>query len=224
MADSPHQIVRSVANVKLRPMLWRSMRPFIVAHSAEFEPSADGDASVGTLIVTGFLRSQGLKKGQLLQIAEVGTFPCGDTMTTAQLADENVLEGEQTWPTKAELAGDYEGDAMEDGDGDSDGDDEDGDGEEEDGDGDGDDEDGDDARGGGAVEGKDDGDGSEFLSAVWCVCVLGCIAVWRVFCQVPTCLTLRRRSRQRIPWKPGESKKKRTKSAPCCCGCLSCAR
>lgn len=135
---SPHQLIRCVANAKLRPMQWRSQRPCVVAHAVTFTPVAGTE--VGTLTVTGYLRGQGLKQGCLLHIAEVGSFAAGPVSAAVDpegvrvkegcvfpapppappasvcpfepllpppslLADENPLEGEQTWPTRAELAG-----------------------------------------------------------------------------------------------------------------------
>ena len=48
--SSPVQLVRAIANAKLRPMLWRGMRPFVVAHNVAFEPTTPES---GTLVVSG---------------------------------------------------------------------------------------------------------------------------------------------------------------------------
>jgi hypothetical protein len=107
-----------------------------------------------------------MKQGQLLHIAELGTFAAGELTTERDpekpcavvfeavgatglcpfslalpvpslLADENPLEGEQTWPTKAELAGDFgDGDAAAAAGDDDDDDDDDDDEDDEDDEGD----------------------------------------------------------------------------------------
>ncbi len=48
--SSPHQLVRHIANAKLRSMAWRAQRPFVVAHAAQFDLTS---ADTGTLVISG---------------------------------------------------------------------------------------------------------------------------------------------------------------------------
>ncbi len=62
MQDAPHQMVRHVVNAKLRPMLWRAVHPFILAHDVDMvDIVMDKEEAKGTLVVTGYLRGRPLK-------------------------------------------------------------------------------------------------------------------------------------------------------------------
>jgi pre-rRNA-processing protein TSR1 len=78
MQEAPHQLVRHIVNAKLRPMQWRSVHPYVLAHDVDMTdlsvPSGTTEP-VGTLVVTGYVRGRPLKVGQMVRVADVGVFP-----------------------------------------------------------------------------------------------------------------------------------------------------
>jgi len=72
-ATSSKQMLRSLMDVKLKNINFRSERSYLLADSAEFKAS-DKDLSVGTLCVRGYLRGQPLGIHQLVHIPGHGVY------------------------------------------------------------------------------------------------------------------------------------------------------
>ncbi len=87
--------MRHIVNVKPRPLLWRNSHPFLIAHAAAFQDevvAADGSVT-GSLVATGYVRGRAFRVGQLVHIAEVGTFPIAALETLPEAADSGAGGG-----------------------------------------------------------------------------------------------------------------------------------
>lgn len=62
-----------LANLKLRPVRWRDMRPHLVAEAVSFQPSAADPAS-GHLLVRGYVRGQAWDPNRLVYLPGWGAF------------------------------------------------------------------------------------------------------------------------------------------------------
>ncbi|KAJ2907457.1 ribosome biogenesis protein tsr1, partial [Coemansia aciculifera] len=66
-------ILRMITGQAPRGIKWRDIRPYMLADSVEFEPSAD-NAEIGSLALTGFLRGANLSANRLVHIPNFGDF------------------------------------------------------------------------------------------------------------------------------------------------------
>ncbi|KAJ3017464.1 hypothetical protein HKX48_003533 [Thoreauomyces humboldtii] len=122
--------LRHVTQQRPKPVSWRDRHAYMLAENVAFAAN-EGDESVGTLAVTGYVRGNNLSANRLVHLPNYGDFQIKVVMsspTPAQLAagmevdatvldvpnpevqdtlvaenEVNPMEGEQTWPTEEEL-------------------------------------------------------------------------------------------------------------------------
>ncbi|KAJ1820962.1 ribosome biogenesis protein tsr1, partial [Coemansia sp. RSA 2599] len=66
-------ILRMVTSQVPRGIKWRDARPYVLAESVEFEPSAE-DSQTGRLAVTGYVRGSNLSANRLIHVPNFGDF------------------------------------------------------------------------------------------------------------------------------------------------------
>ncbi|KAL2919279.1 ribosome biogenesis protein tsr1 [Polyrhizophydium stewartii] len=124
-------VLRHITSQRPKNIVWRDRHPYLLVDRLAFSPNADGEGTLGTLSVTGFVRGNKLDVNRLVHIPNYGDFQMSQILAEPvkrranDMADEpqvlgvadpelqeplvaqnepDPMEGEQTWPTEEELA------------------------------------------------------------------------------------------------------------------------